>query len=168
MFYNQALSHKCWLWRILSVWLFSTDTPNINIVHNQTEWNWELPVYLTCSADAYPPASHYKWYREEDNTTLLSDQQNFTVQPQNPGMYYCTAANSVGNSRSEHIKLFVSEYEIIHLQNKSNKMLTTRAAKSNRRLSKTPARLHYNFGFSIWWASKLFICPEEKEALNLF
>ncbi|XP_051720106.1 B-cell receptor CD22 isoform X2 [Ctenopharyngodon idella] len=93
-------------------------TPNINIVHNQTEWNWELPVYLTCSADAYPPASHYKWYREEDNTTLLSDQQNFTVQPQNPGMYYCTAANSVGNSRSEHIKLFVSNpiemlYQII-------------------------------------------------------
>lgn len=98
---------------------YSTDIPNINIVHNMTaEWNWELPVYLSCSADAYPPASHYKWYREEDNTNVLSDQQNFTVQPQNPGTYYCTAGNSIGNSRSKHIELFVSEYEILHLQNK--------------------------------------------------
>ncbi|XP_048017631.1 B-cell receptor CD22 isoform X2 [Megalobrama amblycephala] len=94
-------------------------TPNINIVHNMTaEWNWELPVYLSCSADAYPAATDYKWYREEDNTTVLSDQQNFTVQPQNPGTYYCTAANSIGKSRSKHIELFVSNpvkvlYQII-------------------------------------------------------
>ncbi|XP_048017900.1 nectin-1-like isoform X2 [Megalobrama amblycephala] len=82
------------------------------------EWNWELPVYLSCSADAYPAATDYKWYREEDNTTVLSDQQNFTVQPQNPGTYYCTAANSIGKSRSKHIELFVSNpvkvlYQII-------------------------------------------------------
>ncbi|XP_067221715.1 B-cell receptor CD22 isoform X2 [Chanodichthys erythropterus] len=94
-------------------------TPNINIVHNMTaEGNWELPVYLTCSADAYPAASLYKWYREEDNTTVLSDQQNFTVQPQNPGTYYCTADNGIGKSRSKNIELFVSNpvkvlYQII-------------------------------------------------------
>ncbi|ROI15230.1 B-cell receptor CD22 [Anabarilius grahami] len=93
-------------------------TPNINIVHNQTKGNWELPVYLSCNADAYPPAFLYKWYRKEDNTTVLSDQQNFTVQPQNPGTYYCTAANSIGESRSKHFKLFLSDpvkvlYQII-------------------------------------------------------
>ncbi|XP_016128356.1 B-cell receptor CD22 isoform X1 [Sinocyclocheilus grahami] len=84
--------------------------PNIKIVHNTTtltQWNWEFPVYLTCSADAYPPATVYKWYREEDNTTALSDHQNFTVQPQNPGIYYCTAANAIGKSRSKNIMLFI-------------------------------------------------------------
>lgn len=80
-----------------------------------TQWNWEFPVYLTCSADAYPPATVYNWYREEDNKTALSEHQNFTVQPQNPGMYYCTAANAIGESRSENIMLFTgSEYEITH------------------------------------------------------
>ncbi|KTF85697.1 hypothetical protein cypCar_00042948, partial [Cyprinus carpio] len=96
--------------------------PNINIVHNMTiftQWNWKLPVYLTCSADAYPPATDYKWYRE-DNTTVLSYQQNFTVWPENPGMYYCTADNAIGKSRSDHIMLFIGSnflmlYHIIFL-----------------------------------------------------
>uniref|UniRef100_A0A671TCY6 B-cell receptor CD22 n=1 Tax=Sinocyclocheilus anshuiensis TaxID=1608454 RepID=A0A671TCY6_9TELE len=94
--------------------------PNINIVHNMTtltQRNREIPVYLTCSAVAYPPATDYKWYREEDNTTVLS-QQNVTVWPQNPGMYYCTAANAIGKSRSKSIMLFISNsltvfYQII-------------------------------------------------------
>ncbi|XP_077063904.1 B-cell receptor CD22-like isoform X2 [Siphateles boraxobius] len=85
-------------------------TPNITIVHNMTaEGNRQLAVYLTCSADAYPPATDYKWYRE-DNLTVLSDQQNFTVLPQNPGVYYCTAANIIGKSRSNPIPLFFSSY----------------------------------------------------------
>ncbi|XP_067306339.1 B-cell receptor CD22-like isoform X2 [Pseudorasbora parva] len=84
-------------------------TPNINIIHNMTdERTWEFTVYLTCSADAYPPATDYKWYRKEDNTTVLSDQQNFTVLPQNPGTYYCTATNSIGKSQSKNIVLFLS------------------------------------------------------------
>ncbi|XP_042610835.1 B-cell receptor CD22-like isoform X1 [Cyprinus carpio] len=85
--------------------------PNINIVHNMTtstQWNWEIPVHLTCSADAYPPATDYKWYREENNTTVLSYQQNFIVWPENPGMYYCTADNAIGKSRSKSIMLFMS------------------------------------------------------------
>uniref|UniRef100_A0A8C1VQK7 B-cell receptor CD22 n=1 Tax=Cyprinus carpio TaxID=7962 RepID=A0A8C1VQK7_CYPCA len=85
--------------------------PNINIVHNMTtstQWNWEIPVHLTCSADAYPPATDYKWYREENNTTVLSYQQNFIVWPEKPGMYYCTADNSIGKSRSKSIMLFMS------------------------------------------------------------
>ncbi|XP_059369943.1 B-cell receptor CD22-like [Carassius carassius] len=94
--------------------------PIIKIVHNMTtlsQWNWEFPVSLTCSADAYPPATDYNWYREEDNVTVLSEHQNFTVQPQNPGMYYCTAANDIGESRSENIMLFIgSEYEITHFK----------------------------------------------------
>ncbi|XP_052432690.1 hemicentin-2 isoform X28 [Carassius gibelio] len=84
--------------------------PIIKIVHNMTtltQWNWEFPVSLTCSADAHPPAEVYNWYREEDNMTVLSEHQNFTVQPQNPGIYYCTAANAIGESRSENIMLFI-------------------------------------------------------------
>ncbi|XP_026137801.1 B-cell receptor CD22-like isoform X1 [Carassius auratus] len=94
--------------------------PIIKIAHNMTtltQWNWEFPVSLTCSADAHPPAKVYNWYREEDNVTVLSEHQNFTVQPQNPGIYYCTAANAIGESRSENIMLFIgSEYEITHLK----------------------------------------------------
>ncbi|XP_073674432.1 B-cell receptor CD22-like [Garra rufa] len=83
--------------------------PNINIVHNMTvftQWNWKLPVSLTCSADAYPPATDYKWYKQGDNTKVVSHQQSFTVWPQDPGKYYCSAANDMGKSRSEHIMLF--------------------------------------------------------------
>ncbi|XP_026120031.1 B-cell receptor CD22-like [Carassius auratus] len=85
--------------------------PNMNIVHNMTtltQWNWEIPVRLTCSADAYPAVTEYKWYREEDNTTVVSHQQNFTVWQKSPGMYYCTAANAIGKSQSKSIKLFIS------------------------------------------------------------
>ncbi|XP_043115715.1 B-cell receptor CD22 isoform X2 [Puntigrus tetrazona] len=90
--------------------------PNVNIVHNMTtltQWNWELPVHLTCSADAYPPATDYKWYREEDNTTVLSEHQNFTVEPQNPGLYYCTAVNAIGKSRSGSMKLFIGSNSLM-------------------------------------------------------
>ncbi|XP_059369942.1 B-cell receptor CD22-like [Carassius carassius] len=90
--------------------------PNIKIVHSMTtlsQWNWEFPVSLTCSADAYPPATDYNWYREEDNVTVLSEHQNFTVQPQNTGMYYCTAANAIGESRSENIMLFIGSNSLM-------------------------------------------------------
>uniref|UniRef100_A0A673LVW8 B-cell receptor CD22 n=1 Tax=Sinocyclocheilus rhinocerous TaxID=307959 RepID=A0A673LVW8_9TELE len=96
------------------------NAPNINIVHNMTiftQWNWKLSVYLTCSADAYPPATDYKWFKQGDKTKVVSQQQNFTVWPQNPGMYYCTAANAIGKSRSEHIMLFIgSEYEMAFIK----------------------------------------------------
>ncbi|XP_052432686.1 hemicentin-2 isoform X25 [Carassius gibelio] len=90
--------------------------PIIKIVHNMTtltQWNWEFPVSLTCSADAHPPAEVYNWYREEDNVTVLSEHQNFTVQPQNPGIYYCTAANAIGESRSENIMLFIGSNSLM-------------------------------------------------------
>ncbi|XP_051535082.1 B-cell receptor CD22 isoform X2 [Myxocyprinus asiaticus] len=84
--------------------------PTINILHNMTtltQGNWDHPVYLTCSADAYPPPTDYKWNRQEDKkTTLLSNQQNFTAQE--PGMYYCIAANEIGASQSKYIMLYDS------------------------------------------------------------
>nr|XP_055053172.1 B-cell receptor CD22-like isoform X2 [Misgurnus anguillicaudatus] len=80
---------------------------HVTIIHNMTaQRNWEHPVYLICSADAHPPPKVFKWYRLE-NKTVLSHHQNFTVLPQNPGMYYCTATNDVGTSKSEPIMLFV-------------------------------------------------------------
>ncbi|KAL1261115.1 hypothetical protein QQF64_008942 [Cirrhinus molitorella] len=55
----------------LSVEIKVKYAPNINIVHNMTiftQWNWKLPVSLTCSADAYPPVTVYKWYKQGENT----------------------------------------------------------------------------------------------------
>ncbi|XP_073719539.1 B-cell receptor CD22 isoform X2 [Misgurnus anguillicaudatus] len=79
----------------------------VTIIHNMTaQRNWEHPVYLICNADAHPPPKVFKWYRLE-NKTVLSNHQNFTVLPQNPGMYYCTATNDVGTSQSQPITLFV-------------------------------------------------------------
>ncbi|XP_065136623.1 B-cell receptor CD22-like isoform X2 [Paramisgurnus dabryanus] len=88
-------------------------SPNINIFNNMTaQRNWEHPVYLICSADAHPPPKDFKWYRLE-NKTILSNHQNFTVLPQNPGMYYCTATNDVGISQSEHITLFYHSFDTL-------------------------------------------------------
>ncbi|XP_073719546.1 B-cell receptor CD22 [Misgurnus anguillicaudatus] len=77
--------------------------PNINVFNNvTTQRNWEHPVYLICNADAHPPPKDFKCYSLE-NKTILSHHQNFTVLPQNPEMYYCTATNDVGTSKSEPI-----------------------------------------------------------------
>ncbi|XP_060743821.1 sialoadhesin [Tachysurus vachellii] len=86
--------------------------PRITIIHNMTSLGLldeAVPVHLSCSVQCDPPATFFAWYRLEEKT-VLSNNQNYTVQPQNPGTYYCDASNEIGNSRSD-------PFEINHNQN---------------------------------------------------
>ncbi|KAK3531241.1 hypothetical protein QTP70_015223 [Hemibagrus guttatus] len=90
--------------------------PQITIIHNMTSmglFEEAVPVHLSCSVQCYPPATSFAWYKLEENTLFLSNDQNYTVQPQNPGMYYCEASNEMGNSISEPVK--INNYSIIQL-----------------------------------------------------
>uniref|UniRef100_A0A4W4DTW9 B-cell receptor CD22 n=1 Tax=Electrophorus electricus TaxID=8005 RepID=A0A4W4DTW9_ELEEL len=86
--------------------------PSTKIIHNITYmssmWAQTLPVHLTCSVQCDPPATSYAWYRLEDNTTALSTHQNYTVHPQSPGIYYCSAKNDIGMGTSERVELFLN------------------------------------------------------------
>ncbi|XP_036453126.1 basement membrane-specific heparan sulfate proteoglycan core protein [Colossoma macropomum] len=91
--------------------------PHITIIHNLTSmglWDGKAPVQLTCKADCYPPATTYKWYRKDDNTEkLVASDQNYTVQPQDPGIYFCYASNEIGESTSEPAELFGFFHQIL-------------------------------------------------------
>ncbi|XP_053363088.1 B-cell receptor CD22 isoform X2 [Clarias gariepinus] len=84
--------------------------PSITLIHNMTLvglWEKLPPIHLTCSVLCYPPATSFAWYKLEDNNTVLSVYQNYTVQPENPGTYYCFAKNDVGNSTSEPLQIYL-------------------------------------------------------------
>ncbi|KAF5900620.1 sialoadhesin-like isoform X1, partial [Clarias magur] len=88
--------------------------PLITLIHNMTLpglWEKLLPIHLTCSVQCYPPATSFAWYKLEENTTVLSVYQNYTVQPEKPGTYYCFASNEVGKSRSAPLQIYL--YHII-------------------------------------------------------
>ncbi|XP_076832933.1 B-cell receptor CD22 [Brachyhypopomus gauderio] len=85
--------------------------PSVTIIHNMTSvWYQALPVHLTCRTQSDPPVTSYKWYRLEDNTIVLSTDQNYTAHPQSPGTYYCTAQNSIGPARSDPVQLFLNPH----------------------------------------------------------
>lgn len=71
-------------------------------------WEKAVPIHLSCNVQCDPPATFFAWYKMEENTTVLSNNVNYTVQPQNPGMYYCYARNEEGESRSEPVKIFLN------------------------------------------------------------
>ncbi|KAL6471389.1 hypothetical protein MHYP_G00200390 [Metynnis hypsauchen] len=91
--------------------------PHITIIHNLTSmglWDGEAPVQLTCKADCYPAATDYKWYRKDGKTEkLVATDQNYTVQPQDPGIYFCEAKNEIGESTSEPAELFGFFHQIL-------------------------------------------------------
>ncbi|XP_047676773.1 B-cell receptor CD22 isoform X2 [Tachysurus fulvidraco] len=87
--------------------------PHITITHNMTSLGLldeAVPVHLTCSVQCDPPATFFAWYRLEEKDTVLSNNQNYTVQPQNPGMYYCEASNEIGKSRSVPFEINHNQY----------------------------------------------------------
>ncbi|XP_014842332.1 PREDICTED: B-cell receptor CD22-like isoform X2 [Poecilia mexicana] len=61
-------------------------------------------VTLSCSSHSYPPAN-YNWYNKTDNTRV-SGHQNITVYSHQPGEYYCTARNEMGQIKSDSVSLF--------------------------------------------------------------
>lgn len=88
------------------------DQPQVTLTHNMTSmglFEEAVPVHLSCSVQCYPPATSFAWYKLEENS-VLSNDQNYTVQPQNPGMYYCEASNEIGKSTSEPVKISNSMY----------------------------------------------------------
>lgn len=109
------MSHSEWKTRFVFIitndpLLFFSDRPRLTVNHNLTSlanWTAGVPIHLSCSVHCYPPATSYAWYRLE-NQTALSTSQNYTVQPQNPGTYYCTATNEMGPSKSEPVQLYAN------------------------------------------------------------
>lgn len=90
---------------------YCLDRPRIKIIHNMTSlglWEKNVPVHLSCSAKCYPPATFFAWYKLEDNTTVLSNNQNYTVLPENPGRYYCYVSNEVGKATSEPVEIYLN------------------------------------------------------------
>ncbi|KAL7849082.1 hypothetical protein SRHO_G00207050 [Serrasalmus rhombeus] len=91
--------------------------PHITIIHNLTSlglWDREAPVQLACKADCYPAATDYIWYRKDGKTDItVASGQNYTVQPQHPGIYFCKAKNEMGESTSEPAELFGFFHQIL-------------------------------------------------------
>ncbi|XP_062873413.1 LOW QUALITY PROTEIN: B-cell receptor CD22 [Trichomycterus rosablanca] len=88
--------------------------PHITVINNVTllaHWAGDVPVHLSCNVHCYPPATSYAWYRLEDETAL-SNSQSYTVQPQNPGTYYCSATNEMGSSKSELVQLYANSFSL--------------------------------------------------------
>ncbi|XP_026790849.3 B-cell receptor CD22 isoform X2 [Pangasianodon hypophthalmus] len=101
-----------------SVYIRVKYQPRITIIHNMTSlsiWEKAAPIHLSCSVQCDPPADLFEWYKLEENTTVLSYKQNYTVQPENPGTYYCYASNEVGKSRSEPVKILLNYFIIKRL-----------------------------------------------------
>ncbi|XP_053543548.1 sialoadhesin isoform X1 [Ictalurus punctatus] len=92
--------------------------PRITLIHNMTSlglWEKAVPIHLSCNVQCDPPATFFAWYKMEENTTVLSNNLNYTVEPQNPGTYYCYARNEEGESRSEPVKIFLNHFIIKQL-----------------------------------------------------
>lgn len=64
-------------------------------------------VLLSCSAQSYPPATQYSWYKKTEGRDVeVFDNQNYTVNSNQPGEYYCIAKNEISQSSSDTVQLF--------------------------------------------------------------
>ncbi|KAL6484153.1 hypothetical protein MHYP_G00061980 [Metynnis hypsauchen] len=66
-------------------------------------------VTLTCSSDADPPVLSYSWFNQSSDVELGTGQSYSitSISSQHSGLYYCTAQNQLGQSRSEPSRLDV-------------------------------------------------------------
>ncbi|KAL6484165.1 hypothetical protein MHYP_G00062100 [Metynnis hypsauchen] len=66
-------------------------------------------VTLTCSSDADPPVLSYSWFNQSSDVELGTGQSYSitNISSQHSGLYYCTAQNQLGQSRSEPSRLDV-------------------------------------------------------------
>ncbi|CAK6964279.1 B-cell receptor CD22 [Scomber scombrus] len=68
-------------------------------------------VTLSCSSLSYPKAERYVWYMEKDDYPgyiKVSYHQNYTVNSDKPGVYYCTAENEIDKRMSDPVELFLN------------------------------------------------------------
>lgn len=80
------------------------------------------PYQMSCSAEpsAYP-LPKYRWWRENDEQTTLSNSNNLTmvtVHVRQEGRYFCQAENSLGRSEPTSIQMTVQELPSITIQMK--------------------------------------------------
>ncbi|XP_036428207.1 B-cell receptor CD22-like [Colossoma macropomum] len=66
-------------------------------------------VTLTCSSDANPPVLSYYWFNQSSDVELGTGQSYSitSISSQHSGLYYCTAHNQLGQSRSGPSRLDV-------------------------------------------------------------
>ena len=67
-------------------------------------------VVLSCSSSSFPPIIQYKWYwtvKGKFVDKFVSEDQNLTVPPTQPGTYYCVALNEIAAKRSDAVDLFL-------------------------------------------------------------
>uniref|UniRef100_A0AAR2LVT5 Ig-like domain-containing protein n=1 Tax=Pygocentrus nattereri TaxID=42514 RepID=A0AAR2LVT5_PYGNA len=66
-------------------------------------------VTLTCSSDANPPVLSYSWFNQSSDVELGTGQSYSitSISSQHSGLYYCTAQNQLGQSRSGPSRLDV-------------------------------------------------------------
>lgn len=86
---------------------FHTDAPvNVKVEYKSDVKEGEA-VQLKCSSDAHPPASSYEWHNEigvpqhQGNIYVLNVSRRYT------GALYCTANNTLGQGKSNPVKLNV-------------------------------------------------------------
>ena len=67
-------------------------------------------VTLSCNSLSYPPVRQYVWYMKKDDyqgNIEVSYHQNYTVNSDKPGVYYCTAENEIDKRMSDPIEMFL-------------------------------------------------------------
>ncbi|KAJ3597946.1 hypothetical protein NHX12_001461 [Muraenolepis orangiensis] len=68
----------------------------------------------------------YKWYRKQNddsNEEWFSNQQDLTVDPEQPGIYYCFASNGLAGKHSASVRLFLNM--IAYLVCRSSSIINT-------------------------------------------
>ncbi|KAJ3597944.1 hypothetical protein NHX12_001459 [Muraenolepis orangiensis] len=103
--------------------LGSTDSPEVRVdvkyapKHAEitglsgVEYDARVPVQLSCRSVSFPPVHQYKWYRKQNddsNEEWFSNQQDLTVDPEQPGIYYCFASNGLAGKHSASVRLFLN------------------------------------------------------------
>ncbi|XP_031708901.1 B-cell receptor CD22 isoform X2 [Anarrhichthys ocellatus] len=65
-------------------------------------------VTLSCSSQSYPQVAQYSWHKmkTEERDEKVSDQQNYIVYSDQPGVYYCITKNEMGQRSSDPVRLF--------------------------------------------------------------
>ncbi|CAL8248282.1 unnamed protein product [Lota lota] len=74
------------------------------------EYDADVPIQLSCHSISFPAVTWYTWYKKlnnKSNEVFVQSNQNLTVDPDHPGIYYCCASNSEGRTKSNSVRLFL-------------------------------------------------------------
>ncbi|TWW80128.1 B-cell receptor CD22 B-lymphocyte cell adhesion molecule [Takifugu flavidus] len=89
--------------------LYAPKQTKIRILPEMEHEDGKSFVTLICSAQCYPPANHFSWYKkgkDPGRDAKMSEREMFTVYSDQPGIYYCIAKNEINERESEPVTLF--------------------------------------------------------------